>query len=64
MNQNQELLARLKQGPVTPLDALGELGIYRLSARILELRDQGHDIQTELVKANGKRFAKYRLIKS
>lgn len=61
MSQNKELLSRLKKGPVTPLTALNELGIFRLSARVLELKGMGHTINTKLIKKNGKRFAEYSL---
>jgi len=32
---------------ITPLQALRELGIYRLGARVFDLREAGHDIYTE-----------------
>lgn len=31
---------------ITPLEALRRLGIYRLSARIFDLRERGHNIKT------------------
>ena len=44
-NQNKLLLLALKLGYVIdPMFALRELGIYRLSARIHELRNDGHEI--------------------
>lgn len=46
MDQRDLLLKRLQQGPITPLQALDELGIFRLSARVLELKRQGHNIRT------------------
>lgn len=33
----------------------------RLSGRIYDLRAQGHNIKSDLVKKDGKRFARYRL---
>ena len=36
--QNEMVLMRLAQGPLTPQDALKELGIMRLAARIYDLR--------------------------
>lgn len=67
MSQCERLLARLKLGPVTPMDAWAELGIYRLSGRILDLREQGHDITSERADVLNKfgevcRVARYRLI--
>lgn len=50
MTQNDALLAYLQRhGRISPLEALRELGIYRLAARIIELRARGHDIRTRLV---------------
>ncbi|WP_414631197.1 helix-turn-helix domain-containing protein [Alcanivorax jadensis] len=44
--QSERLLERLKLGPVNPLQAWQELGIYRLSARVMDLREAGHNIIT------------------
>lgn len=49
----------LRHGSITPLQALRELGVYRLGARIYELRETGMQIQTVWQNRNGKRFAKY-----
>lgn len=46
MDQCDLLLNRLQTGPITPLQALDELSIFRLSARILELKRRGHEIRT------------------
>lgn len=48
---------------ITPIQALNKFGIFRLGARILELRQAGHDIVTIMQQENGKRFAKYKLAK-
>lgn len=32
---------------ITPMEALSNLGIYRLGARVFDLREAGHDIRTE-----------------
>lgn len=62
------VLERLKKGPLTQLEALTELGVMRLGARILELRDAGHPIITETVEVATRiagetaRVARYRLI--
>jgi hypothetical protein len=37
---------------ITPLQALRELGIYRLGARVFDLREAGHDIHTELMEVH------------
>jgi hypothetical protein len=64
--QNQALLDRLKLDPITPLEALTELGIYRLGARIHELRQSGHKIETRIAKVKNRQgnvchVAEYRL---
>lgn len=38
-----------RRDTITPMEALTDLGIYRLGARIKELRDAGHLIRTELI---------------
>lgn len=49
---------------ITPLDALNKFGVFRLSAIIFDLRNEGMNIETEYVQnPNGKMFAKYSLIK-
>ena len=45
MSQCQRLLHRLKTGPINPMQAWQELGIYRLAARISDLKNDGHDIK-------------------
>ena len=35
------------RSPITPMEACADLGIYRLGARIFELRADGHSIHTE-----------------
>jgi hypothetical protein len=60
--QNEEILAHLKSGrAISPLEALERYGSMRLGGRIHELRQQGHDIVTDMVTKNGKRYAEYRL---
>ena len=49
-----------RHGTLTGVQALRELGVYRLAARINELRESGMGIETEYVTRNGKRFARYR----
>ncbi len=49
-SQNKRLLKRLQEGKrVDPLSAWSVLGIYRLSARIHDLREEGHKIETERI---------------
>ncbi len=51
----------LKGYTITQLDALKMFGCFRLSARISDLKDQGFDIVTKMVKVNDKRVAQYSL---
>ena len=46
-------------GSITGLEALRKLGCFRLSARILELRQIGMQIETTYITQRQKRFAKY-----
>lgn len=47
--QRGKVLARLRRGKsITPLQALYEFGCLRLAARIKELRDDGHEIHTDM----------------
>lgn len=60
--QNEQILRHLKRGrKITPLQALNLYGCFRLSGRILELKQQGHPIKSEMVKVNKKYVAQYSL---
>ena len=48
-DQTQRVLKRLQQGTLTQSEAFRELGVGRLSARILELRKAGYNIKTDMV---------------
>lgn len=61
MSQSTQILDMLKRGPVTALDALQQAGCFRLAARIAELRQAGHHIETETIEVNGKHIAQYKL---
>jgi len=60
-SQTNTILAALLAGrKLTPLDALKELGCFRLGARIWDIRKMGYDIKREMVELpNGKRIASY-----
>lgn len=47
--QNQLVLARIKRRYLTSYDALLELGVSRLAARIHDLRADGHIIKAKVV---------------
>lgn len=46
MTQTERLHQWLKNNPIDPMTAWTELGIYRLSARINDLRNQGISIES------------------
>ena len=55
MTHRQKLLAWLtERRSITPMEALRDLGIYRLGARVHELRQDGHRIETELLTVVGR----------
>ena len=64
-SQNKQIKAWLESGKsLTPLDALALFNSFRLGARVFDLKnDYGMNIKTEMVKENGKRFARYSLEK-
>lgn len=50
MTQTQKILEYLnKYDKITPLEAMRDLGIYRLASRIYDLKEQGYNIETEMV---------------
>ena len=63
MSQSEAILEHLKSGEsLTALQALARFNCLRLGARILELRRQGHDIRSEIIRTrSGKNVAKYTL---
>lgn len=62
MSQNDRIAAYLKKGnSLTPLTALKKFDCWALSSRIANLNARGMNIKAELVKKNGKQFAKYSL---
>ena len=68
MNDSEAVLRLLKlRGPVglTPLEALREVGTFRLAARVYELRRAGHIIdQQRYTTPGGSRVARYVLVKA
>lgn len=64
-SQNKQIKAWLESGKsITPLDALCLFGSLRLGARIFDLKnDYGMNIKTEMIEENGKRYARYSLVK-
>lgn len=51
-----------ERGSISPVEALACHGIFRLAARIRELRLSGHNIQTKMCRdVNGRTYARYHL---
>lgn len=69
ISQKDQLLSYLhqyddkgNQRSISALEAIGLFRIYRLAARIQDLRDDGHDIQTKInTDVTGKIYARYSL---
>jgi hypothetical protein len=70
--QEENILAHMRTGKhITPLEALGVYGVFRLGARIfnikayLEERETGETVATTRVRdSKGKQYARYRLAKA
>jgi len=63
MAQKDKVLAHIKKhGSITPMQAFSRYQITCLAERVRDLRNSGHRICAEMVKRNGKRFAKYRIV--
>ena len=50
--QKEKILHMLRNGPVTLIDALEHASCFRLAARIRELREYGHQIETRKREVN------------
>lgn len=62
VSQETLILEYLQAGhALTPIEALDKFGCFRLGARCWNLRKAGHPIHSELVRQNGKKFARYSL---
>ena len=66
MTQNEMIFSWLQKSPIGPLEAMKELGVMRLAARIKDLRDDGHEIDMSwnyVIDRNGeeRRVARYTL---
>jgi hypothetical protein len=59
MSVQTQVLNHLKKEPLTPLVALRKYGTFRLAALIFNLRDEGHNIKTDIVNVGSKRNCKY-----
>ena len=67
-SQNRRIKAYLESGKsLTPLDALYQFGCFRLGARVHNLKQQGMNINSDLIEITSggktKRVARYTLVK-
>ena len=67
-SQNARILSHLRISPITPLEALKYARCMRLGARIYDLREYGHRIDSEIIdvwndRGERKRVARYRLVR-
>lgn len=42
-------------GSITPLEAIRDIGCYRLSARIADIKKKGYPVRTELISVQNRR---------
>lgn len=57
--QTQAILEYLDEyGSITPLEAIRDLGVYRLSARISDIKKDGIPIKTDMVTVPNRRGTK------
>ncbi len=63
MTQCEQILRHLRQeGSITQREAARRYEIYRLAARIYDLRRQGHQIEKKMETSDdGKQYARYHL---
>ena len=64
LSQKEKVLRHLREiGSITPLEAFNDYAIMRLTSRICELKDEGHDIKSELINRFKEKvtFSKYTL---
>lgn len=63
MSQKQVILRHLQQrAHLTPLEAMGLYGIFRLAARVYDLRNEGFDIATDVrYDLRGRPYSRYSL---
>jgi len=63
-SQTKQLKKWLKSGKtISPLQALNQLGIYRLASRCFDLRNEGMNIETKMIHLGNVKYAQYRLKK-
>ena len=62
-SQSYQIREYLLQGnTITAMEALRLFGCFRLSGRIYDLRKEGINISSTIIKINGKRVAEYSIV--
>lgn len=67
MTQCEQVLRHMREhGSISTIEAFFDYGITRLSARIWELRNDGYEIETDMVKVKSekgavKSYARYKI---
>ena len=61
-SQSGRILKHMQEGyGITPITALNKYGCFRLAAVVFDLKKEGHNIRTTIIKENNKKFARYKL---
>jgi hypothetical protein len=61
-SQSGRILKHMQEGyGITPITALNKYGCFRLAAVVFDLKKEGHNIRTTIIRENNKKFARYKL---
>ena len=61
-SQTDQILKHMQEGyGITPITALNNYGCFRLAAVIFNLKREGHNIRTTIIRENNKKLARYKL---
>ena len=61
-SQSGRILKHMQEGyGITPITALNNYGCFRLAAVVFDLKREGHNIRTTIIRENNKKFARYKL---
>ena len=61
-SQTDQILKHMQEGyGITPITALNNYGCFRLASVVFNLKREGHNIRTTIIRENNKKFARYKL---
>ena len=61
-SQRMQILRHMWSGnSITTMEAFEKFRCTRLAARVVEIRESGHNVTAEMVKIGGARVARYRI---